>query len=585
MVSNACGTLWNLSARCKEDQMILRDLGAVPMLRNLVHSRHKMIAMGSSAALKNLDSAGITSMVNSQASSSGSNTLLARKQKALEQEIDHTLTEMCDNIDPASPTEENAGDTNPFDRRMYRSLGGCNPYSRSATSVLLSKNNLVTPNKQIRSSSLERSCNRIPLNDDPVVAGAVPPATGLRTAGSPAATRLQVSRTAWRSHEDEISYTALNYEEDDQPVNYSLKYTEEVATVSATRWTSSSGQVTEVTEKSIIATEAPGEKMDPSSVKKVMVYSAYRETDLDEPEQPTDFSLRYQEDEDYTTSGDTMKTYYIEGTPYETPFNCSSAASLTDLREAGFEESKGDASPKEEARTDELGSQTPNLQMDKNEKTPPLSRRTATKEGKTVTFNTEDNNYAEQTPLMFSRCSSMESLGSIDQQQINDEGSIVSEFSRLTSRAVSPSELPDSPGQTMPPSPRRPQPPEQKKNRSMQQDQQQQQEQQQQQQEQQKQQQQQQTMQHHQQQRNDVFGDAVNNFVLEGTPALTRAASPLSQLSFGDEPAPIDMPADLPVKVSTNFVSEPVNLINPIVSRVARSCSEINFRNVFLDEV
>lgn len=58
---------------------------------------------------------------------------------------------------------------------------------------------------------------------------------------------------------------------------------------------------------------------------------------------------------------------------------------------------------------------------------------------------------------MFSRCSSLESLGSIDQQQINDEGSVVSEFSRLTSRAVSPSELPDSPGQTMPPSPRRPQ--------------------------------------------------------------------------------------------------------------------------------
>ncbi len=28
---------------------------------------------------------------------------------------------------------------------------------------------------------------------------------------------------AWRLHEDGISYTSLNYEEDDQPVNYSLK--------------------------------------------------------------------------------------------------------------------------------------------------------------------------------------------------------------------------------------------------------------------------------------------------------------------------------------------------------------------------
>ena len=57
VVSNACGTLWNLSARCSQDQTLLWDLGAVPMLRSLVHSKHKMISMGSSAALKNLLSA------------------------------------------------------------------------------------------------------------------------------------------------------------------------------------------------------------------------------------------------------------------------------------------------------------------------------------------------------------------------------------------------------------------------------------------------------------------------------------------------------------------------------------------------
>lgn len=54
MVSNACGTLWNLSARDTRDQRTLWELGAVPMLRSLVHSKHKMISMGSSAALKNL---------------------------------------------------------------------------------------------------------------------------------------------------------------------------------------------------------------------------------------------------------------------------------------------------------------------------------------------------------------------------------------------------------------------------------------------------------------------------------------------------------------------------------------------------
>ncbi|KAF7992517.1 hypothetical protein HCN44_004861 [Aphidius gifuensis] len=46
VVSNACGA-WNLSAYCLHDQRLLWDLGAVPMLRSLVHSKHKMISMGS----------------------------------------------------------------------------------------------------------------------------------------------------------------------------------------------------------------------------------------------------------------------------------------------------------------------------------------------------------------------------------------------------------------------------------------------------------------------------------------------------------------------------------------------------------
>ena len=152
VVSNACGTLWNLSARCKEDQSTLRDLGAVPMLRSLVHSRHKMIAMGSSAALKNLDSPAMGSMINSSVSVSSNTSLQARKQKALEQEIDQTLTEMCDNIDPSSPVDESARSErlrsgSPFDRRMYRSLGGYNPLqlAKASTPVLPTKVAGLTP--------------------------------------------------------------------------------------------------------------------------------------------------------------------------------------------------------------------------------------------------------------------------------------------------------------------------------------------------------------------------------------------------------------------------------------------------------
>ena len=54
ITSNACGALWNLSARCTDDQEILWELGAVSILKSLVNSKHKVISTSSSAALRNL---------------------------------------------------------------------------------------------------------------------------------------------------------------------------------------------------------------------------------------------------------------------------------------------------------------------------------------------------------------------------------------------------------------------------------------------------------------------------------------------------------------------------------------------------
>ena len=54
VVSNACGVLWNLSARCVEDQDVLWELGAVSILKTLIHSKHKSISASSAAALRNL---------------------------------------------------------------------------------------------------------------------------------------------------------------------------------------------------------------------------------------------------------------------------------------------------------------------------------------------------------------------------------------------------------------------------------------------------------------------------------------------------------------------------------------------------
>ncbi len=176
---------------------------------------------------------------------------------------------MCDIIDAdiSSPVDVAAGEADrrsPFDRRMYRSLGGNNTsqYSRSAAPALVAQSGLPS-NRQLRSSSLERSTHRTALTEPSRTKsnGAASPASP-----APPAARLQATRSAWRSHEDEISYTSLNYEEDDQPVNYSLKYTEE----GANRW-AAKNEPTEFKTAKAAADPAlnSGEMLDSSSVKKV----------------------------------------------------------------------------------------------------------------------------------------------------------------------------------------------------------------------------------------------------------------------------------------------------------------------------
>lgn len=106
IVSNACGTLWNLSARSPKDQELLWDLGAVSMLRNLIHSKHKMIAMGSAAALRNLLTNRPLKYKDTAVVSPGSclPSLYMRKQRALEAELDAKhLAETFDTLEKQSP--------------------------------------------------------------------------------------------------------------------------------------------------------------------------------------------------------------------------------------------------------------------------------------------------------------------------------------------------------------------------------------------------------------------------------------------------------------------------------------------------
>lgn len=123
---------------------------------------------------------------------------------------------------------------------------------------------------------------------------------------------------------------AETYDEDvnDQPIDYSKKYVERNAPPQNQRLADGS-QANHISKKEF-------DEHD-----KVDLFGDYAETDLD---QPTDYSLRYAEDDtdeeekqntEYfpgSEQEDTVKTYCTEGTPYETPFNFSTATSMSDLR-------------------------------------------------------------------------------------------------------------------------------------------------------------------------------------------------------------------------------------------------------------
>lgn len=389
VVSNSCGTLWNLSARCPQDQQFLWDHGAVPMLRSLIHSKHKMIAMGSSAALKNLlnSKPGKTHIISLDTTARNMNlpalpTLGARKQKALEQELDQNLAETCDNIEPAtSPTTSNREEKNLFtatERQIAMNLErhrmtSSSPLMATLTSQIslshsahlasylscsntLLKGALVTRSATGSSGNVNRSDSKDSVtstHSDSVFervmrTGKVPVPTPrnkdlMKSDTSNEAFKLsskQLTKDTYLRYpsqppippprttaEMRTNYTESGFDVDqdscDQPIDYSRKYSETKST--------------EPEEKvKIESNKKYGKKDSPS-------YGDYQETDLD---QPTDYSLRYAEHQSETGSDiseppgpsvheDTIKHFATEGTPYETPIIFSTATSMSDLRVIG----------------------------------------------------------------------------------------------------------------------------------------------------------------------------------------------------------------------------------------------------------
>ncbi|KAJ8951477.1 hypothetical protein NQ318_000171 [Aromia moschata] len=318
----------------------LWQMGAPAMLRSLNHSKHKMIAMGSSAALKNLLSARPQQTLTPQIDSTALSldlpalpTLGARKQKALMQDLDQSLSETYENIEKDSPVKKTEKDgtisdfvQEPRRKSKVRSTSP-EPYlkyeTRSNSSLddghlnsAFASLNLNEPSTSYTSDVRPKS--RIPQNFG---SSSLPYMSPPIKRTNPCTYIPVRNKFADCAYEDEIDVS-------DQPIDYSQKYSETKLSNNDANDVSSSP-------------ERDGFSYGKSKAEKE-TFSMYAETDLD---QPTDYSLRYAEDDsDSDICGkmtkvepqeyvqDTIKTYCTEDTPYETPFNFSTATSMSDLR-------------------------------------------------------------------------------------------------------------------------------------------------------------------------------------------------------------------------------------------------------------
>ena len=227
-------------------------------------------------------------------------------------------------------------------------------------------------------------------------------------------------------------------------------------------------------------------------------------------ERPTDYSLRYQESEEPELSPaksqkqgeeteELPRTYCTEGTPMDTPFAFSTATSMSDLRVAAIQEEEEEVEQEEKEVTVQYAVEGTPLAFSRAESLSDLEELEGPGEGaklqaipettgepaggyqekgmaetegekeqeaggsktpvpreKTVTFRPDDEVQLapQETPMMFSRASSVASLDSFDAEGSLQDGYSSYDASRATSGRVSPSDLPDSPSQTMPTSPR-----------------------------------------------------------------------------------------------------------------------------------
>ena len=566
IVSNACGTLWNFSARSTTDQELLWELGAVPMLQSLTNSKHKTISTCSLAALKNLYTArpqGLFMMVSGAAGQTGQ--LTARKVKNMVADLDEKLSD-CGGKDVEGGTPQDSPDGSDND------LSGSEAEDKDGGQVRSDSQNSLSSN---HSRASQHSEGRKALFLKGITDVAKQNGTSMDSLGkSLPSCYNQPPQSSSSSKRPDQGRSSLSAEGryDSHYTSYMKKPSPEFKVPSLEMYLEKDKDRSErvMSPSNLMMSEAanldsPSNTPLDLSKKKHNYEDQPSGSEDTEPceEKPTDYSLRYQESETDVDKEETeekplfddhVKTYYTEGTPMDTPFMFSTATSMNDLREPAIaeEDEQREAMKSQEADTtvayavegtpmvfsraeslsdledlESCDNKVANMSSipetsakeekamtetagEKNggSKTPPLPSKDASK---TVTFSGPGavaTHLPHETPMMFSRASSCASLDSFDQHSVNDDYSSY-EASRATSGRVSPSHLPDSPSQTMPGTPR--QPPKEAKAKSagppplaaL--------------------------------HKKPMFEDGVKSYQVEGTPAILSTRTSLSGLEFEED--------------------------------------------------
>lgn len=400
VVSNACGTLWNLSARCPEDQKYLCENGAIPMLRSLVPSKHKMISNGSNAALKNLinykPTEFNTNPLDPVAKSLGLKelpSLNARKQRALVQELEQqNLTETFENLDHTTPSKEDKPNSWDEINRFIPESSNCFNYKipnsvdeqKNCDELNLSPSSIK--NNQSENYDLEEQEN------DQIIDYSVKYNVEDNS--------RKLKNLITKEKEDEpIAYSRYQETDLDQITNYSLRYAENQSDV-----------VDKVDDDTVKCYQTEGTPY--------VISNATSMSDLRQSKDVEKNKLKSRIPSGINTP-DKPHNYCDEGTPgYFSRFDSLSSLDELEPKITTLVE----VSNENEVTLDDI------QQQQAQQKQPIVN------EESDHLANLEDDSqkavaFSEQpTPLMFSRHSSVESLASAEPDCADDKSSIVSDF-------------------------------------------------------------------------------------------------------------------------------------------------------------